>query len=155
MSVIILLWCVGWMPHVLILLGVASVCVMMATVEMDWHAILTKLWLKTFQQMWISVWTAITSVMRIQTVLILRVAIFACAHLDCMCSSGFSGNGTSCNGLWEMSTSYWFISPPSDINECEDFSVTCTSNASCVNTAGSYECVCKGGYSGNGSLCIG
>ena len=42
-----------------------------------------------------------------------------------------------------------------DINECETSSVMCDSNASCMNTAGSYECTCEGGYSGDGQTCAG
>ena len=42
-----------------------------------------------------------------------------------------------------------------DTNECETSSVNCDSNASCMNTAGSYECTCEGGYSGDGLSCTG
>ena len=38
-----------------------------------------------------------------------------------------------------------------DINECR-LSV-CSPNAKCINTAGSFECICKDGYTGNGSTC--
>ena len=32
---------------------------------------------------------------------------------------------------------------------------TCDDNADCVDTEGSYECVCRAGYTGIGSNCTG
>ena len=43
----------------------------------------------------------------------------------------------------------------SDINECEDATHMCSSNASCTNSAGSYECKCFEGFMGNGFNCYG
>ena len=40
-----------------------------------------------------------------------------------------------------------------DINEC--LSEPCDSNATCLNTDGSFECSCNTGYSGNGFKCNG
>ena len=40
-----------------------------------------------------------------------------------------------------------------DIDECIDD--LCDRNAICHNLNGSYECVCKEGYMGNGTLCDG
>ena len=42
-----------------------------------------------------------------------------------------------------------------DIDECMDGTAVCDSNADCVNELGSYDCVCKDGYTGNGSSCVG
>ena len=44
-----------------------------------------------------------------------------------------------------------------DINECEDpgGSILCDENAECNDTDGSYECVCRTGYSGDGFNCSG
>ena len=44
-----------------------------------------------------------------------------------------------------------------DINECEDpgGSVLCDENANCNDTDGSYDCVCRVGYSGDGFNCSG
>ena len=42
-----------------------------------------------------------------------------------------------------------------DINECTKGSATCHTNADCTNTDGSYTCMCKAGYTGDGSLCEG
>ena len=42
-----------------------------------------------------------------------------------------------------------------DINECEGEVPVCHDDAFCMDTDGSYECMCKEGYSGNGTSCIG
>ena len=42
-----------------------------------------------------------------------------------------------------------------DVNECITGEHNCDANADCNNTEGSFECTCKGGYSGNGVDCIG
>ena len=43
----------------------------------------------------------------------------------------------------------------SDIDECSSGSHDCHQNATCVNTAGHYDCICKPGLSGNGRNCSG
>ena len=43
----------------------------------------------------------------------------------------------------------------SDINECDNSTVMCGFNASCTNTAGSFECTCDDGYSGDELTCNG
>lgn len=40
-----------------------------------------------------------------------------------------------------------------DINECARGTAECSSNAACVNTAGSYLCSCYQGYKGDGKTC--
>ena len=40
-----------------------------------------------------------------------------------------------------------------DINECD--TSPCSSDATCSNTAGSFQCTCNNGYSGNGITCTG
>ena len=42
-----------------------------------------------------------------------------------------------------------------DINECEAGKHNCHANASCKNTKGSFVCICKPGYSGDGVNCTG
>ena len=42
----------------------------------------------------------------------------------------------------------------SDIDECEIGKHSCHVNADCLDTQGSYECHCKEGFFGNGTLCI-
>ena len=45
---------------------------------------------------------------------------------------------------------------PSDVDECTYGMHTCddSTRADCIDTEGSYECVCKPGYIGNGTTCI-
>ena len=43
----------------------------------------------------------------------------------------------------------------SDIDECVDSANDCHSNATCNNIDGGFECTCKTGYTGNGTLCLG
>ena len=41
-----------------------------------------------------------------------------------------------------------------DISECKE-QLPCHAKASCTNAAGSYNCACKAGYTGNGITCAG
>jgi hypothetical protein len=43
----------------------------------------------------------------------------------------------------------------SDIDECARNLFSCHASAGCVNTDGSYNCVCNNGYSGDGITCDG
>ena len=51
-----------------------------------------------------------------------------------------------------MSTAFFF--DYLDIDECDD-NTTCSENANCKNTIGSFICTCKTGYSGDGKTCTG
>ena len=42
-----------------------------------------------------------------------------------------------------------------DIDECETMTDDCDENADCINTEGSFECVCQPGYTGDGKDCEG
>lgn len=42
-----------------------------------------------------------------------------------------------------------------DINECNTMEAECSKYAECVNNEGSYTCLCKVGFTGNGNLCTG
>ena len=74
---------------------------------------------------------------------------------DCTCDMGYTGNGTSCNGLHLP----FFKSRPKhthvDIDECESSNSECDSNGTCANNPGSYDCFCKVGYTGDGFSCTG
>ena len=40
-----------------------------------------------------------------------------------------------------------------DIDECNEGTNLCDINAKCINTNGSYECICNSGYEGSGLTC--
>ena len=42
-----------------------------------------------------------------------------------------------------------------DLDECKDKIHQCDVNANCTNIPGSYNCTCRPGYTGNGSICNG
>ena len=42
-----------------------------------------------------------------------------------------------------------------DLDECNTNTHNCDVNADCVNTVGSYSCMCKAGYTGDGQTCNG
>ena len=42
-----------------------------------------------------------------------------------------------------------------DLDECDSDFYDCDINAVCQNTAGSYTCTCKAGYTGDGRTCVG
>ena len=43
----------------------------------------------------------------------------------------------------------------SDLDECSNGTHMCSHNADCMNTMGSYRCVCKDGFAGDGYYCSG
>ena len=47
------------------------------------------------------------------------------------------------------------INPLLDINECDENTDNCDSNADCSNTIGNFTCQCQNGFSGNGLTCSG
>ena len=56
-------------------------------------------------------------------------------------------------GLLDKSLCYLFFL--SDVHECNNGNHDCHSNATCINTAGYFECKCKEGYIGDGRNCTG
>ena len=47
-----------------------------------------------------------------------------------------------------------FLSTFIDIDECELGMTDCHENSTCVDTFGSYLCICNSGFSGNGTDCL-
>ncbi|XP_072017956.1 uncharacterized protein [Amphiura filiformis] len=62
------------------------------------------------------------------------VKMYQCGN----CPPGFAGDGENCY----------------DINECLTGQHDCHQRANCVNTEGSYQCVCQEGYAGDGKVCV-
>ncbi|KAF7816785.1 putative wall-associated receptor kinase-like 16 [Senna tora] len=58
---------------------------------------------------------------------------------NCRCNPGFEGNPYHPDGC-------------RDIDECQESTHTCLSQANCRNTFGSFECFCPPDFSGNGTL---
>ena len=49
-----------------------------------------------------------------------------------------------------------FTTPlPTDIDECSSSLDDCSEYADCMDTDGSYECMCISGFTGNGTFCTG
>ena len=55
----------------------------------------------------------------------------------------------SCSGIDIMF--YYFP----DIDECSKNGSPCSENAKCFNNDGSFTCICKDGFTGNGTVCLG
>ena len=41
-----------------------------------------------------------------------------------------------------------------DIDECDAKDVRCDPNANCINKPGSFKCICKEGFKGDGVNCV-
>ncbi|CAH1264815.1 CACHD1 [Branchiostoma lanceolatum] len=65
-------------------------------------------------------------------------------HMPCAPGTLFDWNIAVCT-LTSHCTTY--------IDECTDMSHTCSPDASCTNTVGSFDCICNSGYNGNGFTC--
>ncbi|XP_078678345.1 uncharacterized protein LOC144914402, partial [Branchiostoma floridae x Branchiostoma belcheri] len=73
------------------------------------------------------------------------------------CNPGYKLNGATTITCQASSNNNLVWSSPiptcTDVDECSDGSHTCSSDAFCTNTAGSFTCTCNAGYSGNGVIC--
>ena len=57
--------------------------------------------------------------------------------------------------MYEVGGLYFFLFLLLDLDECKDKTHQCDVNANCTNIPGSYNCTCRPGYQGNGSICNG
>ena len=83
----------------------------------------------------------------------------------CSCKPGYTGDGVTCTSKLVMIIAFLFSFSGSivtcfpsmfiDIDECEMGTHTCSSNASCTDTDGSFNCTCREGYEGDGFNCTG
>ena len=75
---------------------------------------------------------------------------------SCTCNPGYAGNGTQCSSKPVPATYTTHTTSLADVNECEDEETnSCDANSSCMDTVGSFDCVCNTGYTGNGFVCLG
>ena len=85
---------------------------------------------------------------------------------ECTCNIGFDGDGLNCTSklvTWSISSLVFpctvihlhtFIQP-ADINECELETYPCSSSANCTDNDGSFNCICREGFEGDGFNCTG
>ncbi|XP_068706695.1 uncharacterized protein [Montipora foliosa] len=78
----------------------------------------------------------------------------ACDKVDrcangAVCQSGYTDKGYRC----VCPAGGNFANCQQDIDECFLGNHTCSSDANCINTNGSYNCTCKAGYVGDGQNC--
>jgi len=77
---------------------------------------------------------------------------------ECKCPKGYKLNGIECMGnyvkLNQNRFNFYFLLPFPDINECLDPNKarSCRFHTRCLNTIGSYQCVCEQGYVNVGSV---
>jgi len=72
------------------------------------------------------------------------------------CDDGNTDIGDGCSADCTVEPGYDCIGAPSacsDIDECAQKLDNCDENATCTNTPGSFGCVCKPGYAGDGLTC--
>ncbi|XP_041359103.1 sushi, von Willebrand factor type A, EGF and pentraxin domain-containing protein 1-like isoform X2 [Gigantopelta aegis] len=71
-----------------------------------------------------------------------------CADKASSCNMAGTCHGGCQNG-WKNPDCTQF----QDVNECRTGESTCDTNADCKNTPGSYTCICRDGYTGDGRTC--
>lgn len=75
--------------------------------------------------------------------------------LECSCYEGWMMEEDVCKGKSQKTSLYITIFNRffSDVSECRDNLDDCDMNADCFNSEGSYSCICKHGYTGDGKSC--
>ncbi|PFX28257.1 Neurogenic locus notch-like protein 3 [Stylophora pistillata] len=84
---------------------------------------------------------------------IYRGAMDACLNNRCMnnatCQTGFTDRGYRCVCIGGFQGE----DCDEDVDECNTGENSCSEDAECINTRGSYNCTCKQGYDGDGWNC--
>ena len=75
----------------------------------------------------------------------------------CSCIPGYAGDGRTCTGIISSVSTVKKVKGLSiaDVDECARGTDDCAPNAECGNTQGSFQCVCREGFEGNGRTCRG
>ena len=86
----------------------------------------------------------------------------------CVCLPGYQGSGRVCTGIIYIMGAlpcihcimlcngiFLFIVFLADIDECALGTDDCDFNADCQNVPGSYRCICRAGFEGDGKSCEG
>ena len=75
----------------------------------------------------------------------------------CICRAGYMGDGTTCTGTHPTNIFFQktYFYQCADIDECAQGTDNCAPNVECMNVQGSFKCVCREGFEGNGTLCTG
>ena len=75
----------------------------------------------------------------------------------CACDDGYAPWGRKCMGKLQFELysecDRTSIPPSLDMNECISGVANCDPNADCFNTPGSFVCVCRAGFIGDGFTC--
>ena len=79
---------------------------------------------------------------------------------ECTCLLGYQGDGRDCAGRntdlkCEAYVIMYVHIHSADIDECASDRANCDVNADCINTRGSFQCICRSGYQGSGQVCTG
>ena len=73
---------------------------------------------------------------------------------NCICNTGFTGNGTFCESKWYHYRHRILITVfTADVNECDEGIHNCHENANCSDVVGGFNCICSSGFTGNGTFC--
>ncbi|XP_074631076.1 uncharacterized protein LOC141889631 isoform X2 [Acropora palmata] len=74
-------------------------------------------------------------------------------HTHEICELNNETKETKPNDFITEKQSYYIKRTGGDVDECTAFPNICGANADCHNTDGSYICICKAGYTGDGKTC--
>ncbi|XP_074632222.1 uncharacterized protein LOC141890587 isoform X2 [Acropora palmata] len=74
-------------------------------------------------------------------------------HTHEICELNNETKETKPNDFITEKQSYYIKRTGGDVDECTSFPNICGANADCHNTDGSYICICKAGYTGDGRTC--